>query len=68
LPKRSRRSPEAESIFEAGTVAVDCELLTKVVLSGVLFQLTTDVEANPVPFTVSVKPGPPGAVAVGTNG
>jgi len=54
-------------MFEAGTVAVNCELLTKLVLSGVPFQLITDPETNPVPFIVSVKPAPPGAMAVGTS-
>jgi len=58
----------AVAMFEAGTVAVNCELLTKVVLSGVPFQLTTDPETNPVPLTVSVKLDPPGGVAVGTSG
>jgi hypothetical protein len=58
----------AVAMFEAGTVAVNCELLTKVVLRGVPFQSTADPETNPVPFTVSVKLGPPGAVAVGTSG
>jgi len=58
----------AVAMFAAGTVAVNCELLTNVVASAVPFQLTTDPETNPVPFTVSVKLGPPGAVAVGTSG
>jgi hypothetical protein len=55
-------------MFAAGTVAVNCEPLTKVVLSGVPFQLIVDAETNPVPFTVSVKPGPPGATLIGTSG
>jgi len=49
-------------------VAVNCELLTNWVWSGVPFQLTTDPETKPVPFTVSVIPGPPGAVLAGTSG
>lgn len=52
----------------AGTAAVNWELLTKVVVRIVPLQLTADAETNPVPFTVSVKAGPPGAVVVGTNG
>jgi hypothetical protein len=44
---------------EAGIVAVSCELLTKVVLRAVPFQLTADPEINPVPFTVSAKLDPP---------
>src|ERR1700691_4187306 len=52
----------------AGTAAVSCELLTNVVWSDTPFQLTTEVEAKPVPFTVSVTPGSPGAALVGTGG
>jgi hypothetical protein len=58
----------AVAMFEAGTVAVNCELLTNVVVSAVPFHSTTDPETNPVPFTVSLKLWPPGAVAVGTRG
>ena len=43
----------------AGTEAVSCVALTNVVVSGVPFQSTTAVEANPLPFTVNVNPGPP---------
>ena len=56
------------AIIAAGTVAVNCELLTNWVWSGVPFQLTTDPETKPVPLTVSVIPGPPGAVLAGTSG
>jgi len=47
------------AMSEAGIVAVSCELLTKVVLRAVPFQLTADPEINPVPFTVSAKLDPP---------
>jgi hypothetical protein len=43
-------------------------LLTNCVLRGLPFQFTTDPETKPVPFTVSVNPGAPGATLVGTNG
>jgi hypothetical protein len=56
------------AMFEAGTVAVSCELLTKTVVRAVPFQLTTELETNSVPLTVRVKLGPPGAVIVGTSG
>jgi hypothetical protein len=58
----------AVAMFSAGTVAANRELLMNVVARCVLFQLTTDPDTNPVPFTVNVKLGPPGAVAVGTRG
>jgi hypothetical protein len=54
----------AKAMFEAGTVAVNLEALTKVVSSGVLFQLMTAPETKPVPFTVRVNAGPPGAAVV----
>ena len=49
-------------------VAVKCELLTKEVLRGPPFQYTTEPGTNPVPLTVRVKSGPPGAILVGTKG
>jgi len=49
-------------------LAVSCELLTKVVERAVPFHFTLEVETKPVPFTVSVNPAPPGAVASGTRG
>jgi hypothetical protein len=58
----------ALAMFAAGTAAVSCELFTKIVVSGVPFQLIVDLETKPVPFTVSVKLDPPGAMAVGTSG
>jgi hypothetical protein len=53
---------------EAGTFAKSLLEVTKVVASGAPFQFTTEVETNPVPFTVSVRPGEPGAAASGTSG
>jgi hypothetical protein len=58
----------AIAMFEAGTVAVNRKALTNVVSSGLLFQLTTAPETKPVPFTVRVNCGPPGAALVGTRG
>src|SRR5579863_5847816 len=58
----------AVAISEAGTLAVNCELLTNVVASRLPFQFTTEPETNPVPFSASVKPPPPGATASGTSG
>src|SRR5271155_1575227 len=58
----------AVAMFEDGTLAVNSELVTKVVVNGVPFQLIVDPLTNPVPFTVSVKPDPPGATADGTSG
>ena len=49
-------------------LAVNCELLTNVVARALPFQFTTDPETKPVPFTVSVNPAPPGAIASGTSG
>jgi hypothetical protein len=48
--------------------AVSCAWFTKCVVRGLPFQFTTEVETNPVPFTVNVKPEPPGMVAIGTRG
>jgi len=58
----------ALAMLPAGTVAVNCELLTKLVASATLFQFTFEPETNPVPLTVRVKLGPPGATALGTSG
>jgi len=58
----------AEEMSEAETVACNCLLETKVVERGLPFQLTTEVETNPFPFTVSVKSPPPGATLAGTSG
>jgi hypothetical protein len=48
--------------------AVSCDALTNVVARGLPFQFTTEAETNPVPLTVRVNPGLPGATAVGING
>jgi hypothetical protein len=58
----------AAAMSEAGTLAVNCEWLTKVVASELSFQFTTAPETKPVPFTVRVNPFPPGAVASGARG
>jgi hypothetical protein len=48
--------------------AVNCEAVTKVVVRGLPFQLTTEPETNPVPLTVRLNPELPGATVVGTKG
>src|SRR5256885_376417 len=53
------------AMSEAGTVAVSCFELTKVVTSGLPFQFTVVPETKLVPFTVSVNPGPPAVAQVG---
>jgi len=58
----------ALAMLPAETVAVSCELLTKVVASATPFQFTVEPETNPVPLRVRVKLGPPGATALGTSG
>src|SRR5580700_10316684 len=40
----------------------------KVVVRALALKFTTAPETKPVPFTVKVKPGPPGAAAAGTKG
>jgi hypothetical protein len=57
-----------EAMFAAGTVAVSSSPPTKVVASATPFQLTVAPEAKPVPLTVRVNPGPPGATLVGASG
>lgn len=49
----------------AGTVAVTSTSLTNVVARSAPFHSTTEVEVKPVPFTVSVKIGPPAAALDG---
>src|ERR1700691_2790792 len=58
----------AVAISAAGTTAVSCSLLTKVVASAVPLKSTVEVERKPVPFTVKVNCGPPGETALGTSG
>ena len=48
-------------------VALSTEELTNVVLRALPFHFTTEVDTNPVPFTVSVKPLLPGATLAGTE-
>src|SRR5260370_314009 len=50
---------------EAGMVAVNCELLTKVVGRAAPFQFTREPETKPVPLTMRVKPAAPGAALSG---
>ena len=56
----------ATSVLEM--LAVSCELVTNVVVFALPFQFTVDPVTKPVPFTVNVKLGPPGATVAGTNG
>jgi hypothetical protein len=58
----------AAAIEEAGTFAVSFPDVTKVVARATPFQFTTEPETNPVPFTVTVNPLPPGTAEVGTSG
>jgi len=58
----------ALAMSEANTVAVSRESFTKRVVLALPFQCTTEVDTKPVPFTVSWKPAPPGALASGTKG
>ena len=53
------------AISDAGIVAVNCVLFTTVVGRSPPFQRTLEDETNPLPFAVSVKPGPLGAAMVG---
>ncbi|MGA2113575.1 MAG: hypothetical protein ABSH56_02355 [Bryobacteraceae bacterium] len=57
----------AEAVRLAGTVAVSCVALMKVVGSAVPFHRTTAPEANPLPFTVSVKPLTPAVADEGVK-
>src|SRR5205809_3453782 len=58
----------AMAMSDTRMLTVNCELLTNVVARALPFQFTTDPETKPVPFTVSVNPAPPGAIASGTSG
>jgi hypothetical protein len=58
-----------EAISAAVIDAVNCELLTKVVVLGLPFQFTTEEpETKPVPVTVKVNAAPPGVAASGCRG
>src|SRR5450432_3831976 len=58
----------ALAMSEARTIVVNCEVETNVVARALPFHFTIDPETKPVPFTVRMKSGPPGAVASGTSG
>jgi hypothetical protein len=58
----------AEVSAEAGTSATSWWELTKAVPRAAPFHFTTEVETNPVPFTVRANSGDPGATLVGTSG
>jgi hypothetical protein len=58
----------ALAISVAKILAFNCERFTKVVVRGLPFHFTTEPEINPVPFTVSVKPTPPGVAVSGIKG
>jgi predicted anti-sigma-YlaC factor YlaD len=58
----------ATATSAAAMDAVSCDALTNVVVRGLPFQWTTEAETNPVPLTVRVNPGLPGATAVGIMG
>lgn len=53
------------AIAEAGTVAVTCVALPKVVLKGVPFNDTTAPETKPVPFTVRINAALPAFTVAG---
>jgi hypothetical protein len=55
----------AEAIRAAGTDAVSCVALTKVVASAVPFQSTIAPEMKPVPLTERVNAAAPGAADAG---
>jgi hypothetical protein len=52
----------------AKTVAVSFESLTKLVARALPFHFTVEPDTKPVPFTVSLKAGPPGTTASGLRG
>jgi hypothetical protein len=56
------------AMSDAVIAAFSFEELTNVVARGPPFQYTTDPETKPMPVTVMVKAGPPGAVDAGTIG
>jgi hypothetical protein len=55
----------AEAMAAAGMVAVNCVVLTNVVVSADPPKLTTEAATKFVPLTVSVKAVPPAAVLPG---
>ena len=55
----------AVAISAAVIAAVTCVALTNVVVLAAPLNFTTDVDTNPVPFTVRVKAAPPAVALVG---
>ena len=55
----------AEAMSAAGTAAVSCPALTKVVVRALPFQVTDVAPVKPAPLTVKVNPGPPATALVG---
>ena len=49
-------------------LAVNSDLVTKVVVLALPFQFSTDPGTNPEPLTVKVNADPPGVTASGTRG
>lgn len=60
-------SVPAAAMSAAAIEAVICVALTKVVVLAAPLKFTTDVETNPVPFTVSVNAAPPFVPLVGES-
>jgi len=58
----------AVAMSDASIAAVNFEELTNVVVRAPPFQSKLDPETKPVPVTVIVKAGPPGAADAGTIG
>ena len=57
----------AVAISAAVIAAVNCVAFTNVVVLAAPLNFTTDVETNPVPFTVRVKAAPPAVALVGES-
>jgi hypothetical protein len=58
----------AEAMSDARIDAVNLLVLMKLVVRELPFQFIMAPGTKPVPFTASVKAGPPGVAAVGTGG
>ena len=68
LPLPETVAEPALAMSDDDIAAFSCELVTNVVERALPFHFTTEVETNPVPFTVRVKPALPGATLAGTSG